>query len=140
MSMNRNVPLSLSADRPEPLRSRLLGRYGPAAQELLTTAEPGELERSPGLQVTWAEIRWAARNEAVQHPDDLLLRRVRLGLLAPRGAESLLPAVRAICQPELGWNDVRWQAEEARLSKNLEPQLQRSRRTAFSSEPRLTTP
>jgi len=107
-------PVTLSADCPEPLRSRLLGRYGAAAQQLVTTAEPGELERLPGLQVTWAEIRWAARNEAVQHLDDLLLRRVRLGLLAPRGAQSLLPAVRSICQPELGWDDVRWQAEEAR--------------------------
>jgi glycerol-3-phosphate dehydrogenase len=64
----------------------------------VTTAEPGEIKRLPGLQVTWAEIRWAARNEAVQHLDDLLLRPVRLGLLAPRGAEwpaSTATAIRA---------------------------------------------
>jgi len=37
---------------------------------------------------------------------------VRLGLLLPQGGQALLPRVRAICQPELGWDDARWQAEE----------------------------
>jgi glycerol-3-phosphate dehydrogenase len=107
-------PVRLDARGPEPLRSRLLGRYGAAATELLATARPDELEALPGLSVTWAELRWAARREAVQHLDDLLLRRVRLGLLVPQGAEALLPSVRAVCQPELGWDDARWEAEEVR--------------------------
>ena len=77
-------------------------------------------------------------DEAVQHLDDLLLRRVRLGLLAPRGAESLLPAVRAICQPELGWDDVRWQAEEVRYRKVWNHSYSVPAETAFSSQPRLT--
>jgi hypothetical protein len=47
------------------------------------------------------------------HLDDLLLRRVRLGHLLPHGGQALLPRVRAICQPELGWSDARWEAEEA---------------------------
>jgi glycerol-3-phosphate dehydrogenase len=104
----------LDARGPEPLRSRLLGRYGAAATELLATARPGELETLPGLPVTWAELRWAARHEAVQHLDDLLLRRVRLGLLLPRGGKTLLPSVRAVCQQELGWDDARWEREEIR--------------------------
>jgi hypothetical protein len=52
--------------------------------------------------------------ERVRHLDDLLLRRVRLGLLLPEGGAAHLPAIRAICQPELGWDDARWQEEEAR--------------------------
>jgi glycerol-3-phosphate dehydrogenase len=106
--------VQLEAPCPEPLRSRLLGRYGAAAETLLTTARPGELEPLPGLQVTRAELRWAAEHEAVQHLDDLLLRRVRLGLLVPEGAAALLPSVRAVCQQSLGWDDARWRAEEAR--------------------------
>ncbi|HET9981499.1 MAG TPA: hypothetical protein VFQ32_13705, partial [Ktedonobacterales bacterium] len=43
-----------------------------------------------------------------------LLRRVRLGLLLPEGGAARLAAIRAICQPELGWDDARWQVEEAR--------------------------
>jgi glycerol-3-phosphate dehydrogenase len=106
--------VQLEAPCPEPLRSRLVGRYGAAAESLLATARPGELEPLAGLQVTWAELRWAAECEAVQHLDDLLLRRVRLGLLVPDGAAGLLPSVRAVCQPGLGWDDARWEREEAR--------------------------
>jgi len=36
-------------------------------------------------------LRWAARAEAVSHLDDLLLRRVRLGLLLPGGGVRHLP-------------------------------------------------
>ncbi|HXY62047.1 MAG TPA: glycerol-3-phosphate dehydrogenase C-terminal domain-containing protein, partial [Nitrospirota bacterium] len=68
------------------------------------------IEQLPNV---WAELRWAAREEGVEHLDDLLLRRVRLGLLLPRGAEDLLGRIRSIVQPELGWTDECWQQEEA---------------------------
>ncbi len=97
---------------PEGTRRRLLGRYGAAATALVAAAAPEELAPIPGTTTLWAELRWAARCEAVQHLDDLLLRRTRLGLLLPDGAAQILPAVRAICQAELGWDDARWQAEE----------------------------
>ena len=93
-------------------RRRLLGRYGVDAGALARAARPGELEPIPGVQALWAELRWAARAEAVVHLDDLLLRRVRLGLLLPGGGQAVMPHVRAICQPELGWDDATWQAEE----------------------------
>ncbi len=47
------------------------------------------------------------------HLDDLLLRRVRAGLVLPEGGRDYLPRVRAVCQRELGWSDERWRAEEA---------------------------
>jgi glycerol-3-phosphate dehydrogenase len=94
-------------------RRRLLGRYGVDAGALVQAAQPGELGPIPGVVALWAELRWAARAEAVVHLDDLLLRRVRLGLLLPQGGQALLPRIRAICQPELGWDDATWQAEES---------------------------
>jgi glycerol-3-phosphate dehydrogenase len=93
-------------------RERLLGRYGAAAPALVAAAQPGELQPIPGTTVLWAELRWAARKEAVLHLDDLLLRRVRLGLMLPEGGAALMQAIRAICQAELGWDDTRWAVEE----------------------------
>jgi glycerol-3-phosphate dehydrogenase len=94
-------------------RRRLLGRYAADAPALVCAAGSKELETIPGTQTLWAELRWAARAEGVVHLDDLLLRRVRVGHLLPQGARAHLPRIRAICQPELGWDDVRWQEEEA---------------------------
>lgn len=97
----------------EVARHRLLGRYGAAAAELVAAARPGELEPIAGTRTLWAEVRWAARAERVVHLDDLLLRRVRLGLLLPQGGAALLARIRTICQEELGWDDARWEAEES---------------------------
>jgi len=92
---------------------RLLGRYAADAPALVAAAEPEELDLIPGTQTLWAELRWAARAEGVVHLDDLLLRRVRLGHLLPEGGRVWLSRIRSICQPELGWDDGRWEAEEA---------------------------
>jgi glycerol-3-phosphate dehydrogenase len=92
---------------------RLHGRHGACTAALLDAARPGELERIPGTETAWAELRWAARCEAVRHLDDLLLRRTRLGLLLRDGATAHFDRIRAICQPELGWDDVRWTEEAA---------------------------
>lgn len=97
----------------EPCRKRLLGRYGADALALVNAAQPGELEPITGTDYLWAELRWSARSEGVYHLDDLLLRRTRLGLILPRGGESLLPVVRQICQSELSWEDERWRQEQA---------------------------
>jgi glycerol-3-phosphate dehydrogenase len=107
-----DVDLPANGHLDEAVRRRLLGHYAADAPALVQAAKAGELEAIPGTQTLWAELRWAARAEAVVHLDDLLLRRVRLGHLLPQGGKSLLPEIRAICQPELGWDDARWQAEE----------------------------
>jgi glycerol-3-phosphate dehydrogenase len=91
---------------------RLQGRHGAAAGALLAAAGKDELALIPGTETAWAELRWAARAEAVQRLDDLLLRRTRLGLQLRQGGAALMPRIRAICQPELGWDDARWAQEE----------------------------
>lgn len=90
----------------------LLGRYGAETAGLLDAAEVDELAQIDPLPNLWAELRWAARAGGVVHLDDLLLRRVRLGLLLLNGARQHFPRIRAIVQPELGWDDNRWRQEE----------------------------
>ncbi len=97
----------------ESKRKRLLGRFGAKAPDAVSVARHGELERIPGTETLWVELRWAARAEQVRHLDDLLLRRTRVGLQLPHGAVELLPRVREICRDELGWDDGRWGQEEA---------------------------
>ncbi|SHG58334.1 glycerol-3-phosphate dehydrogenase/oxidase [Massilia sp. CF038] len=94
-------------------RARLEGRYGDAAGALVAAARPGEMELIPGTQTFWAELRWAARAEAVLHLEDLLLRRTRLGLQLRGGGTGHMARIRAICQDELGWDDAHWTASEA---------------------------
>ncbi len=91
----------------------LKGRHGGETAEMIKTAGAGELERIGSLPNVWAELRWAAREEAVVHLADLLLRRVRIGMLLPNGAKEHLERIRTIVQAELGWNDERWQQEAA---------------------------
>jgi len=92
-------------------RLRLLGRYGADAPDLLGAAAPGDLMPLGNTPYLQAELRWAARAEAVQHLDDLLLRRVRLGIVLPRGGLDWLERIRTVVQPELGWDDIRWLQE-----------------------------
>jgi glycerol-3-phosphate dehydrogenase len=94
--------------------SRLAARYGPdgLGAMAMMSAEDHRPIRSEGP--LWAELRWAARAESVRHLDDLLLRRLRVGLTLPDGAFGLLPRVRPIVQAELGWSDGRWLEEEER--------------------------
>lgn len=92
----------------------LISRYGNAIQPFLLSADKTELLPIEPLSNTLAEVRFAARNTAVEHLDDLLLRRVRLGMLLPNGAEELLEAIQLIVQTELNWDDDRWHQEVQR--------------------------
>ena len=98
-------------------QARLFGRYGVDTPELLNAAKADELHPIGTSPALWAELRWAARSEGVVHLDDLLLRRVRLGLIAPQGGLPLMDRIRAIAQPELGWDDERWHVEAMNYSR-----------------------
>ncbi len=100
------------SDVSDSCRRRLLGRLGSDAKSMVDAAQPGEMETIQGTNYLWAELRWAARSEGVCHLDDLLLRRTRLGLILPHGAESILPFVKHICMSELYWSEDKWQQEQ----------------------------
>ena len=91
-------------------RIRLLGRLGADAREIASD-EAGATRIGDSI-VYCSELRHAARAEAVVTLSDLLLRRVRLGLLLPNGGLHHIAEIRAIAQPELGWDDARWEREE----------------------------
>ena len=74
---------------------------------------PDELAPVGETATLWAELRWAARAEQVVHLEDLLLRRVRLGLLLPAGGAAFTDRIQAICTEELGWDEAGWQREWA---------------------------
>ncbi len=101
----------------EDLQMRLLGRYGEKVLDLIHSTKSEELENIPGTSTLWAEVRWAVEREKVVHLDDLLLRRVRLGLQLPQGASVILERLRIIIQPVLGWDDARWQKEVERYMR-----------------------
>jgi glycerol-3-phosphate dehydrogenase len=105
------IETPLMADLDPTVTLRLFGRYGADTPELLQAAHSDELESIGSSPALWAELRWAARDEGVVHLDDLLLRRVRLGLLLPQGGLAFVDRIRAIAQPELGWSDERWAQE-----------------------------
>ena len=78
---------------------------------MLLASPPEELEPISPTQTLWAELRWAARQEGIVHLDDLLMRRVRLGLQLPQGGLELIERVREIVQEELAWSDEVWEKE-----------------------------
>jgi glycerol-3-phosphate dehydrogenase len=92
---------------------RLYGRYGQGADAIVLAAEPQDLKHIPGTHTLWAELPFVAANEQVRHLDDLLLRRVRIGLLTPKGGKAHLKRIRTLCQPALHWNSKRWKEEVA---------------------------
>ena len=80
---------------------------------MVQAAEAQDLERIPGTHTLWAELPFAAGNERVRHLGDLLLRRVRIGLLTPQGGKKHLKRIRILCQPALPWDSKRWKEEIA---------------------------
>lgn len=95
---------------PEALQ-RLYGRYGKAANEILEAAAPEDLEPIPHTHTLWAELPFVAKHEQVRHLSDLMLRRVRIGLLTADGGEEHLPRIRNLCQSALAWDQDRWKTE-----------------------------
>ncbi len=96
------------------LGQQLLNRYGERATMLVQSTAADELQPIADTDFCLAECRWALREEAVEHLDDLLLRRTRLGLLLHQGGAELFTALQQLCQQELSWSEQRWQSELSR--------------------------
>ncbi len=90
----------------------LYGRYGESAHNLVRAAAPENRTIIPGTRTLWAELVYAAENEQVRHLTDLLLRRVRIGLLLPHGGKNCLGRIQKLCSPVLPWDKKRWKQEK----------------------------
>ena len=91
-----------------------LSRYGEASVDFLVASPPAEYQPISGYGASLADLRWVICHESVRHLDDLLLRRTRLGLVAPEGGSALLAHIRPVVQEELNWTDSRWDEETDR--------------------------
>ena len=93
---------------------RLLGRYGDKAIDLVNESSPDERHNLNETEFSLAECRWAIKYEAVEHLDDLLLRRTRLGMCLPYGGRNLYPSLKELFLSNQNWDDERWQQEVTR--------------------------
>ena len=91
------------------VRERLEGRYGPLLPRFLSEMPAAELVPIGDTPTLVADLRWAARHEAVVRLEDLLLRRTRLGLLLPDGGSAHADLIRRTVQPELGLDDAAYE-------------------------------
>jgi len=89
-------------------------RYGPGYTRMLDAPVAGDDERLGATDYCLRELRFALACEAVEHLDDLLLRRTRAGLLLPGGGVHELHRIEALCRDALGWDANRWQQEVER--------------------------
>lgn len=113
------VPLSVPPDDLDPATwGRLVARHGRMAAELVE-AHRGRLAPVEGTPYVEAELEWALAHEAVTHLSDLLLRRLRCGILRADGGAGLLPALEEPCRRLLGWDDTRWAAEVTAFRREL---------------------
>ncbi|MFO7840224.1 MAG: glycerol-3-phosphate dehydrogenase/oxidase, partial [Desulfosalsimonadaceae bacterium] len=90
---------------------RLYGRYGALADQMLEHAETEDLTAMPGTNTLWAELPVVAKTGNIRHLSDLLLRRVRIGLLMKEGGKQHMDRIQKLCAPILCWDEERWKKE-----------------------------
>jgi glycerol-3-phosphate dehydrogenase len=102
----------------EEIARGLVRRLGALALPAAVSAEPEALAPvAEGLDLCAAELLWHLRFGGVVHLEDLLLRRVRLGMWQPRLCLELAPKLRPLLRRTAGWTVARWNAELARLER-----------------------
>lgn len=95
----------------------LAGRHGKDASELINTSHASTLSEIEPTTNLWAELAWSAKHNAVVHLDDLLLRRVRLGLYLKNGGMDQIEKIKTLVQPCLNWDEQRWKYEVSRYKE-----------------------
>ena len=90
----------------------MVRRLGAAALAAAAAADREALGPvAEGLDLAPAELAWHVRYGGVVRLEDLLLRRVRIGMWQPRRALELAPALRPLVRRAAGWTVARWNRE-----------------------------
>jgi glycerol-3-phosphate dehydrogenase len=95
----------------------MVRRLGALALPAAAAVPEGLRPVADGLDLSGAELLWQLRFGAVEHLEDLLLRRVRLGMWQPRLCLDLAPRLRPVLRRVAGWSVKRWNAELERLQR-----------------------
>lgn len=66
------------------------------------------------------QVKWILQHEMVQHLDDLMLRRLRMGNMQADGGKAALEIIKPLCQQLLGWDEARWDSEQQRYAQILQ--------------------
>lgn len=93
---------------------RLFGRYIDA--DLQYYKKNRLLEKIPGTNTYWAEIDLASKDSTIKHLDDLLLRRLSLGMILENGAMGIIDSVKKLSSKNLGWDEEKWDFEIERYT------------------------
>jgi glycerol-3-phosphate dehydrogenase len=95
----------------------MVRRLGALALPAAASDPEGLRPLADGLDLGRAELVWQLRFGAVEHLEDLLLRRVRLGMWRPRLCLELAPRLRPALRRVASWSVARWNAELERLQR-----------------------
>lgn len=98
---------------PPPHVAELFSRYGTEAEALAAFIGQGSDAAIPGAGHTIRELLFLIRNEAVEHLDDLLLRRTTLAISGTLSL-AILDAALELLTEEKGWSEARSLSERNR--------------------------
>lgn len=94
------------------VQERLTGRYGFSGCQKFRNYDEKLFLPIKNTKTLWVEIVYAAEHGNICHLSDLLLRRVRIGLLLSQGGTNILERVESLCRPYLSWDNRRWGQEK----------------------------
>ncbi|MEN8212336.1 MAG: glycerol-3-phosphate dehydrogenase/oxidase [Thermodesulfobacteriota bacterium] len=94
------------------VQERLTGRYGLSGCQKIRNYDEKLFLPIKKTNTLWVEIVYAAEHENICHLSDLLLRRVRIGLLLSHSGTDILDRVESLCRPYLSWDNIRWEQEK----------------------------
>ncbi len=111
------VPAVRGLGAGEDVAQGMVRRLGALALAASAADPEGLRPVADGLDVSRAELVWQLRFGAVAHLEDLLLRRVRIGMWQPRLCLELAPRLRPALRRAASWSVARWNGELERRQR-----------------------
>ena len=89
-----------------PVEKRIFGKYGKI--DLTEYKEKKLLSLIPGTATYLAEIAIASNDKTIKHLDDLMMRRLSIGMVLPYGGTEIIDKVKELSNENLKWNQEKW--------------------------------